>query len=317
MARNRQTDVTRSATRLRFTDEWVGLLVLGAFAIVAAAAFEAGVLKQWLHPAARLILLLPQNNTAGLSLGADIDVIGIHAGTIRRIKLNPNGEMYAVADIDDQAKPFIRRDSHAVISRRFVVAGATYIDISRGRADPLDWSYAVLQATAAEDPIVTITATLAEIRAKVLPTLDSAEAAVRSLQAVASGLQAGHGTVGKLLTDDTVITRAEQSLSTLDNALAQLAPIEARAGSVVGHADKTLVNLQATSATVRQAATSLPAIASNAAATTANLPALITQTQVTAEQLRLLLVQLRGSWLLGGGKVAPTDGRLPPDQVSP
>ncbi len=316
MAENRR-DRARSTPRLRFTDEWVGVLVLVAVGIFGAAAFEAGVLQRWLHPGARLVILLPQNGTAGLSIGADIDVLGIHAGTVRRVELNPNGEMYAVATIDAQAKPFIRRDSHAVIRRQFVVAGSTYVDVSRGRGEPLDWGYAVMQATTEPNPVDTITATIGEIRARVLPTLDKAQASVNGLQTIVAGLQAGHGTIGKLLVDDTVERRAAAALAALDDAIAKLRPIEARAGTVLARADKAAANLQGASGNLRTASTKLPAIADNAAATTADLPALVTEAQITAEQLRKLIVQLRGSWLLGGHGASKPSGPLPPSSVAP
>ena len=307
-----------AGARLRFTDEWVGLLVLLALALFGAAAFEAGVLQRWLHPGVRLVLLLPQTGTDGLGLGADVEVIGIHAGTVRRIRINPDGNMYAVADIDAQAKPFIRRDSRAVIRRRFAVAGATYIDISRGKGAALDWSYAVLQTTTEPDPIATITKTVDQIRAELLPTLAAAHATATSLQAVVAGVQKGQGTVGKLLVDDTLVVRAQEALSKLDDALAGFAPVEARAGAVLAHADQAVSNVKAASRDVRAAATSLPAIARNAEASTRNLPELITETTVTADHLRRLIDQLRGSWLLGGGgggKSAP--GTLGPGDVAP
>ena len=310
---------TASGLRLRFTDEWVGLLVLAALALFGAAAFEAGVLQRWLHPGARLILLLPQTGTDGLSLGADVEVLGIHAGSVRRIRLNPDGNMYAVADIDAEAEPFIRRDSTATIRRRFAVAGATYVDIARGKGAKLDWDYAVLQTTTEPDPIATITRTIDQIRAELLPTLAAAHATVDSLQAVATGLQKGQGTVGKLLVDDTLVNKAEQSLATLEDALAALRPIEARAGTVLAHTDQAVGNLKGASANVRAASRNLPAISRNAEASTANLPALVTETTVTADHLRKLIDQLRHSWLLGGGGAASrhAPGALGPGDVSP
>lgn len=312
----RAPEPRRATGRLRFTDEWVGALVLAGIALFAAAIFEAGVLRQWLHPGVRLIVLLPQSGTDGMSLGADVEVIGIHAGSVRRIRLNPDGNMFAVTEIDEQAKPFIRRDSHAVIRRRFSVAGATYIDISRGKGEPLNWDYAVVQATTAPDPIITITTTIDQIRADLIPTLDSARATMASLQSIATGLQQGRGSAGKLLVDDALINQAQQALASLDSVVAALKPIEGHADEVVGRTNAAIAQLQGAAVNVRKAAKNLPAIARNTEAATADLPALLTQTQVTADQLRKLILQLRSSWLLGGG-AHPDRRLLPPSAVSP
>src|SRR5215469_12571391 len=160
--------------RLRYTDEWVGLLVIVAVLLFFGAVLEAGVLSYWFRPVSHLRIVLPQSGVGGLAVGADIEVLGIHAGTVRRIVLNPNQQMYAEADIDEQADAFIRRDSEAVIRRRFGLAGAAYVDISRGVGAPMNWSYAVIGATTERAPTDTISAMIDEIRQRVLPALDDA-----------------------------------------------------------------------------------------------------------------------------------------------
>ena len=51
---------------------------------------------------------------------------------MRRIVIDPNQRMHAVARVEDQMRPFIKRDSVVSIRRQFGVAGAAYIDIQRG-----------------------------------------------------------------------------------------------------------------------------------------------------------------------------------------
>ena len=69
---------------------------------------------------------------------ADVEVLGTRAGTVRRILLSPNQQMYAEADIDPQSTVLIRGDSQAIIRRRFGVARAAYMDVLRGVGAPLD-----------------------------------------------------------------------------------------------------------------------------------------------------------------------------------
>src|SRR5262249_51702429 len=105
--------------RLRYADEWVGLLVVLAVVLMVAAALHAAVLSAVFRPAAPLRILLPQEGVAGLSKGANVEVLGTKAGTVRQVVIKPDQQMYAEADIDDQARAFLRRDSHAVIRRQF------------------------------------------------------------------------------------------------------------------------------------------------------------------------------------------------------
>jgi phospholipid/cholesterol/gamma-HCH transport system substrate-binding protein len=325
--------------RLRHTDEWVGLLVLLAALLFVGAVLEAGLLRDWFRPVSRLRIVLPQSGVGGLAIGADIEVLGIQAGTVRRIVLNPDQQMYAEADIDEQADAFIRRDSRAVIRRRFGLAGAAYVDISRGVGAPLDWHYAVIEATTERAPTDTISAMIDEIRQKVLPVLDDAKRTMDAIAGVSEDLQKGHGTLGRLLTDGTLARQAEQTVGSVNEQITALGPVIARLDDVVRQADELaqlavsrkegvpnllrrvdalLQNLQTAMRDAARATPQLPQIARNVAAGTANLPALLTQTQITAAQLEALLTQLRGSWLLGGGdNNLPPQTRLPATRLQP
>ena len=158
--------------RLRYSDEWVGLLVIIAMLLFFGVAVEAGILSRWFQSNATLRILLPEQGSAGLSAGADVEMLGTKAGEATRVVITPNEQMYAEASIEEQAVPFIRRDSVAVIRKRFGIAGAAYLDISRGRGQALDWGYAVIPGTTERDPTESVGTLIDEVRGKVFPVLD-------------------------------------------------------------------------------------------------------------------------------------------------
>jgi phospholipid/cholesterol/gamma-HCH transport system substrate-binding protein len=324
--------------RLRHTDEWVGFLVVAAVLIFLGAMLEAGVLHDWFRPVSHLRIMLPQSGVAGLSVGADVEILGINVGKVGRIVLSPNQQFYADAEIDQQAAGFVRRDSSAVIRRRFGIAGAAYIDISRGTGAALDWSYAVVDANTEREPTETLTTMIHEVRAKVLPALDDIRRTTAAAAVIAEGLRKGEGTLGRLVTDDTLAHQAEQTVLSVREQVAALAPVIAKLDDVVRqadtlmeeaasrkegvpvliqHVDVILQSLQGTLRDVSRATPRLPDIARNAANTTADLPVLMTQIQMTAAELEKLLTQLRGSWLLGGGGSEPQPTRLPATRLQP
>ena len=320
MLQTRRPDRRSRILDLRHTDEWVGALVLLAAALFFGAVFEAGILKKWLRPDSTLRIVLPQGGVAGLVVGDDVDVLGTHAGTIRRLVLNPDGqgEMYAIAAINYDADPYIRRDSKAVIKRQYGVAGASFVDISRGTGTRLDWDFAVIDATAEPNPVDTLIATLAQVRASLLPTLANANAAMATLNTIIVGIHEGKGSAGRLLADDTLIRQAEATVGNLKEVVAKLDPIVGRVPGLEDRTGQILANVRAATGDLKQATPQLPVIARNVADTTANLPALLTQAQASTEQLEKLLAQLRGNWLLGGsGTPAPDPLRLPPGAVKP
>ena len=110
--------------RLRHTDQLVGLLVLLAVLVLLGGILQAGVLGRWFQPTSTLRIVLPETGGGGLAQGAEIEVLGVHAGIIRRIVINPRQGMFAEAEIDGQIRDIIPRDSTAIIRRRYGIAGA-------------------------------------------------------------------------------------------------------------------------------------------------------------------------------------------------
>jgi phospholipid/cholesterol/gamma-HCH transport system substrate-binding protein len=333
-------------TSLRHIDEWVGLLVVAALALFLGTVLEVGLLRDWFSPVATLRIVLPATGVSGLSDGADVEVLGIRAGVVRRVVIQPNQQMYAEAAIDKQAQAFIRRDSEAVIRRRFGVAGAAYIDISRGNGAMMDWKYAVIDATAEQAATEKIGPLIDALREKILPVFDDIRRTVAALSVIAERVEKGEGTVGRLISSDTLSRKVEAAVDSLQNEITGLdrvidelyaAAKDAHAAANDAHAvvasaaandagvpatlrrlNTLLATLQSAAHDIAQATPRLPQIAQNVETASADLPALLTQIQVTAVELEKSLIQLRGSWLLGGGAASPPESRrVPAGNVQP
>ena len=313
--------------RVRFTDEWVGALVIGAIALLLVAALQAGVLRDWFKPTEELRLILPAAGIAGLEAGADVEILGTRAGRVERIVLDPDQQMYAVLEIDEQATAFIRRDSTAVIRRRFGVAGAAFVDMTRGTGEEMDWSYAVLEANTERAATDSVSALIDEVREKVFPILDNAGRVTQALAEVAERVNRGEGNIGRLMVDQTLVEQAEAIVGSANALVAELqksagnlntltADVSGPNGvpAVLNKTDAALVALRKILDDVSIAAERMPAISKNVEGSTANLPALLTQLQVTIQKLDQLVAQLRSSWLLGGGGAGQPQK---PEQFSP
>jgi phospholipid/cholesterol/gamma-HCH transport system substrate-binding protein len=324
--------------RVRYTDEWVGALVIGAIAALMIAALQAGVLHDWFRPTYELRLILPATGVAGLEVGDDVDILGTRAGRVRRIVLEPDQQMYAILEIEKAASAFIRRDSTAVIRRQFGIAGAAYVDISRGTGEKMDWTFAVIEATTERAPTDNISALIDEARQKVFPILDNAARTTQSLAEIVERINRGEGNVGRLLVDqslmqqtETIVDSARESMNTLNglledlqnsagnvNALTQKLSRPEGVPAVLAKANANLEALKKILGDVAGATQRMPAIAKNVEGSTANLPALLTQLQVTTQKLDQLVAQLQSSWFLGGAAAQPQKpNQFSPSQVLP
>ncbi|MGG5809080.1 MlaD family protein [Falsiroseomonas sp. CW058] len=320
--------------RLRHTDRWVGALVIVAVALFLGALFQRGVIREWFNRGSTLIVLLPEEGVAGLAVGAEAEVLGIRAGTVRRILVDPERRIRAELRIEDQAKPFIRADSTAVVRRRFGVAGPAYLDIQRGEGPPLLWDYAVIEATSERAPTETVGALLDELQKRVFPILDELRAGTAAFAAATQRLERGEGTVGRLLTDDTLAREAEaaaaraaalietvqgaaRDVQRLTTALSGGNRPRGRAAppgtlpSLLARADRAMASVEQATRDLARATPALPRAARNVEESTDPLPAVVVQAQETARELELLLTQLRGHWLLGGASAPPPPRAVP------
>ena len=320
--------MSENRVRLRHTDRWVGLLVLAAVLVFLGALLQRGVLREWFAPSPTLIVLLPEQGTAGLGEGAAMEVLGTHAGTVRRIAVQPDGRLSAEVRVEELATAFIRRDSKGVIRKRFGIAGAAYLDVERGHGEPLRWDRRAppsIEASSERAPAETVGELLDQVQGRLLPVIESVERSAQSFAAAMGRLERGEGSVGRLLSDDTLVRDAEAAarrassiLETLEGAAddarrlaaAVAGAADGRGGDGEGgggvpallrRADQTLGLLQRASRDLSRATPSLPRATRSVEQGAGSLPALLVQTQETARELELLVNQLRGMWLLGGG----------------
>ena len=329
----------RSIFGLHQLDEIVGAVVLACIGVFIAVLINAGLLKDWFQPSFTLRILLPDEGVSGLAPGAEVQVLGTRAGEVRRIVIDYQ-RMHAVARVEDQMRPFIRRDSKVSIRRQFGVAGAAFIDISRGTGPELDWSYAVIAATTDRAATDTLGQMIDELRAKIMPLLDEVQKAVVAFTAVAQRMvdpagpleqtlssaagiahrvESGEGVAGRLIANDKLASDLEASLLSVRELAAQLERTskDPRIGQILLKTDSVLTSLQATT---RNLATTMPKITENVTATTDAMPATLLQAQIAAHELELLLGQLRHNWLFGGSGGAPTapaSRRAPAIEVRP
>lgn len=308
---------SRPLMRIRYADEWVGILVMATFGLFVFAIVEAGVLRDWLTPSGKLHFNLPESGIAGLAVGNDIELMGIRIGSIRSVKINPHGNMYAIADIDPQFEPYIRKDSHAIIRRRFVVAGASYIELERSKGPSMDWEFAELEATVEPNPADMITKTIADIRAGMMPSLRNADRIMADLATVTNAIRAGKGSVGGIIMDDKLLNHADDVLKSLQDSIERLKPIEAQVSGVLKQTEGTMSNLRSSSNDVKKATPQLKETMAHMDEATAQLPALLTQAQATANSLKKLTDQLRSLWILGGSSGKPTPRKLRAGDIKP
>lgn len=321
----------RGPSRFPRANEAVGALVLVALGVFVAAVLQAGVLGPLLRPALTLRVILPQEGTAGLSAGAPVEVLGTRAGQVRRIVIDPRQQLYAEVRLDQGMDVFVRRDSRVFIRRQFGVAGAAFLEISRGTGAPLDWDYAVLEVTREQAPTESLGELIEDLRNRLVPVFEDVGRITRAAAEISEKLARGEGSVGRLLADDTLARELEIAAAQLDRTLAEASLAVAEVRTAVGAAgvaaeglpglvqtaERALANVQAATRELARATPEAPRIARDAASAVATLPGLLVQVQQATAELDRLLVALRTHPLIGGGRAPEERPRVPAREVRP
>jgi phospholipid/cholesterol/gamma-HCH transport system substrate-binding protein len=198
---------------------------LGAFIVATLAVLAAGVFiiggQEYLFRSTYQ-LKAQFDNVAGLAVGADVEVGGVHSGNVHSIKLphKPGDKVIVIMDLDRSTKEIIKRDSVASIETEGVL-GNQFVAISFGSAG---------QAEVADGETIQSVPPLelGELLAKTKAILDSSQQAIQNtteatahLNSVSAKIDSGQGTVGALVNDRQVYNDLEQTTTTLHDTMLQ------------------------------------------------------------------------------------------------
>jgi len=289
--------------KFRRVNEITGTFVLIVVAVLIAAVVWTGRSQRWLKSNVALQISLPEDGAAGIRQGSEVYFLGTLVGTVAFIAVDEKGRMEAQANIRRDFFRFIRVDSSAVVKRKFGVAGDSFFEITRGEGRPLPDKQAAIickeQFQSALEAAVEEVRTEAMIVLKklnagldtwttlgtnLITTQGRVDQLVGRVDSIATDVQAGKGTVGKLMTDSALVDEAQQLLARANEAMGELR-------AMMTNLDVAVTNLQA--GTVR-----LPEITDAVANETKDLPGLVQQTQSSMIEIERLVEAMQRHWLL-------------------
>jgi phospholipid/cholesterol/gamma-HCH transport system substrate-binding protein len=305
--------------RYRYVNQTVGAFFILALLLFTVAFLFSGQVREWLNPGQWIKVILPSNSLFGLSEGADVEILGTKAGKVVRIVINPDQQMHADVRIPKDMKPFVRRDSKAIIRKRFGVAGSSYLDITRGFGAKLDWDFAVINASADRAPTESIGEIIDEVRTKVFPVIDDTQQAIRMflsvvqrlqdpagdmqqllnhLNAVSGKVARGEGALGRLLTKEKLVQDLAGLINRINKSMARIDPLFDKLETTVGNVaeistlfNKQAKNLPQISRDLRGLVASVRTVMKDLSRTTPQLPRIAENVSETADNVPLLILQ--------------------------
>lgn len=196
----------------------LGLFIVVTMAILAAGVFVIGS-KAYLFRSTYQ-LKAQFDNVAGLAAGAEVQVGGVHSGTVHSISLphHPGEKVMVVMDLDKATHEIIKHDSVATIETEGVL-GSQYVAISFGSSGQAEVKNGeIIQS---EPPL-----SVSDLLKKTNGILDSSKQAIQNtteatahLNSVSGKIDSGEGTVGALVNDKQLYSHLEQTTATLHDTM--------------------------------------------------------------------------------------------------
>lgn len=198
---------------------------LGAFIVATLAILVVGVFvigsKQYLFSPTYMVKT-QFDNVAGLDVGGDVRVGGVHSGTVHSIMLphKPGEKVTVIIALAKSTHEIIKQDSIATIETEGLL-GNQYVAISFGSAGSADVRDG--DTLGSQPPLE-----MAALLTKASNILDSSQQAVRnatlataSLNSISSKIDRGEGTAGAFVNDKQLYTNLEQTTTAMRGTLVQ------------------------------------------------------------------------------------------------
>jgi phospholipid/cholesterol/gamma-HCH transport system substrate-binding protein len=289
--------------RFRHVEAITGTFVLVVVGVLVAGLVLAGRSQRWFIGNVSLRIILPETGAAGIRQGSEVYFLGTLMGTVSDVSVDPTGRMETRVNIRRDFFLFVRVDSSAVVKKKFGVAGDSFFEITRGQGPPLPEKNASILCK--EQQASALEAAVEEIRHEAMPALKKLSAGLETWTALGSNLltsrdrldkifvrgeniladvQQGKGTVGKLLTDSSVVDEFQDLLVNANHSADEL--------------QVALKLLQDASGNLQRASTNLPTITAALGNEARALPGLVWQTQTSMRELERLIEALQRNWFV-------------------
>lgn len=284
--------------KFRYVNEIVGIFVLLVVVVLIAGIIIAGRAQGWFEPIYEVRSIFPEEGSMGLRPGSEVRIQDAPAGVVHDIVPRDDGMLEGVFRIRGRFYTYVRDDSVAKVKRAFGVAGDAYLEITRGRGEPLSTDHPYIAIDKDAELTELIQQVVDEVRTATLPALEQlhlllveytelaadlrapdqpVQQLLTHLNEIARGLEEGEGPAGKLLRDPAMADELDVMMR--------------RVNELLDDVGRIMVN-------VEQATHKLPDMADVLSDEVRDVPGLVYQTQATLAETEALLAGLQRHWLL-------------------
>jgi phospholipid/cholesterol/gamma-HCH transport system substrate-binding protein len=277
---------------------------LGVFVSLGIAVFIFGIYfigerQQLFRSTFRLIGVF--RDVGGLQAGNNVRLSGITVGTVANIDVVSDSSVKVEILVDEGTRKFIKKDAIASIGSEGLMGNKILI-ITPGTGGK--------KIIENNDTVKTsVPLSLDDIMASVKTTVDYASSITRDLSKVTGDIEAGKGTIGKLLMNQSLAQNIDTTLANLKEGSADLKKglsglkllVDDAHSSFTQNFDSTFVNLKEGSVHLKQGLSGLQSLVDDTRSSFGqHFDSTFVNLKEASAELRILLDKAKHSWLLWG-----------------
>ncbi|MFW6152529.1 MAG: MlaD family protein [Verrucomicrobiota bacterium] len=194
--------------KFRYANEIAGAFVLLALILAVAGIIMTAHYRGWFEKRFEVRLVFEtQQGSYGLKEGDEVRAGNTRAGSVKEIIPTEGGKLEAALEIKERFNPLVRKDSVARIKKKFVAAGDTYVEISRGKKQPVeDGDY--IKVVRDQELMDRLQETLNKLEETALPMLDETREIMERVNGILTSVDTGKGLAGAVINDKELSDRA-------------------------------------------------------------------------------------------------------------
>ena len=227
----------------------LGIFISLGIAFFTAGIYFIGVTQQMFTSTFRITGIF--KDVGGLQAGNIVRFSGINVGTAENIKIISDTSVRVDMRIDEKVRQFIKKDAEAIIGSEGLLGNKILI-ITPGTSGT--------KGIENNDVIATnVPVSMDDVLLSVKGTIDNASKITSAVSKITDNMQAGKGTVGRLLMDKEMSQNFDSTFASLREGSAQYKLLMEKANTM----GDILITLKATVDTTNRIAMDLSKIASN------------------------------------------------------
>jgi len=302
--------------KFRYVNEIVGTFVILVLVLLLVGIFLAGQAQQWFEPIHRYTLLFPPEGSLGLQENSEVTILGAVVGSLEKLSVDEEGNMTGRIAIKGDFYRFVRDDSLVIVKKKFLLAGDSYIDISKGKGKLLPED-AELKCKKDTEITEFLEIEIENMMESVLPVVDQAQAALKEYTEVAEGINDPEGEIYQLLANLRTISDGLARGEGMAGGVLRDPAMAENLIEILDSLKELTIQLQMMADDGARAVSTLPSMAEDISGELKDARGMVLQSREALRDTQRLLEALQKHWLISGYvDQGEETTRIPPSTVT-